>query len=340
MYVFQPDGRILAGWPQINPNGRSFSYQSPVLADIDNDDTLEIITAMHQNGGGVYVWRYNGTLLSGWPYTLSRWTYCPPSVADLYQNGDLKVICGVSGAMSAVDVLYAYDHYASVLSGFPIIMTSGDAAEGNITVADIDGDNQMEIIYTSNYMTTADSSGYLYAVNHDGTPLIGWPLRTHGFTYMNGATVADVDDDDSMDIIAVSAEGSVMQVSIWEAGVPYNRARWEYPTYHFDMARTGLYRPYQSGIEESSANRTYTRLAISPNPVSPGSNLFFNLNRAGNYDFTLYDKAGILRKHLFSGYLDSGKHQLTLPHDLTNGIYFLKQTINKTSNTYKLTITN
>jgi len=340
MYVFQPDGRILAGWPQINPNGRSFSYQSPVLADIDNDDTLEIITAMHQNGGGVYVWRYNGTLLSGWPYTLSRWTYCPPSVADLYQNGDLKVICGVSGAMSAVDVLYAYDHYASVLSGFPIIMTSGDAAEGNITVADIEGDNQMEIIYTSNYMTTADSSGYLYAVNHDGTPLIGWPLRTHGFTYMNGATVADVDDDDSMDIIAVSAEGSVMQVSIWEAGVPYNRARWEYPTYHFDMARTGLYRPYQSGIEESSANRTYTRLAISPNPVSPGSNLFFNLNRAGNYDFTLYDKAGILRKHLFSGYLDSGKHQLTLPHDLTNGIYFLKQTINKTSNTYKLTITN
>ena len=52
-------------------------------------------------------------------------------------------------------------------------MTSGDAAECNIAVADIDGDNQMEIIYTSNYMTSADSSGYLYAVNHDGTPVLG-----------------------------------------------------------------------------------------------------------------------------------------------------------------------
>jgi hypothetical protein len=189
-------------------------------------------------------------------------------------------------------------------------------------------------------MTSADSLGYLYAVHNNGSFVTGWPLRTHGFTYLNGATVADVDGDDSMDIIAVSAEGSIMQVSIWKAGVPFNRASWEWPTYHFDMARTGLYHPYQSGIEESSANRIYTKLLISPNPISPGSNLFFNLNRAGNYDFDLYDKAGIQRKHLFSGYLDSGKHQLTLPHDLINGIYFLKQTIDKTSNTYKLTITN
>jgi hypothetical protein len=338
MYVFRPDGSILPGWPQINPNGRSFSYQSPVLADINNDDTLEIISAMHQNGGGVYAWRYNGTLLSGWPYNLSRWTYCPPSVADLYRNGNIKIICGVSGSGIPIDALYAYDRYAGVLSGFPVNQQGGDAAEGNITVADIDGNGDMEIIFTSNLMTSADSLGYLYAVHHDGSFVTGWPLRTHGFTYLNGATIADVDGDDSMDIVAVSAEGSIMQVSIWKAGVPFNRASWEWSTYHFDMARTGLYQPFQSGIEESQIHQVFMQSILTPNPVHPGADLYFSINQAGNIKLDLYDKTGALVKNIFFGYLDSGKHKLSLPSNLVNGIYFLKQNTDKLSISHKLVI--
>ncbi len=338
IYVFRPDGSLLSGWPQINPNGRSFSYQSPALADINNDDTLEIISAMHQNGGGVYAWRYSGTLLSGWPYNLSRWTYCPPSVADLYRNGDIKIICGVSGSGIPIDALYAYDRYAGVLPGFPVNQQSGDAAEGSITVADIDGNGDMEIVFTSNLMTSADSLGYLYAVHHDGSFVTGWPLRTHGYTYMNGATVADVDGDDSMDIVAVSAEGSTMQVSIWKAGVPFNRASWEWPTYHYDMARTGLYQPFQSGIEESQIHQAFVQSILTPNPVRPGANLYFTLNQAGYIKLDLYDKTGALVKNIFYGHLESGKHKLSLPSNLVNGIYFLKQNTDKLSISHKLVI--
>jgi len=337
IYVFQPDGRILAGWPQINPNGRSFSYQSAALADVNHDDTLEIISAMHQNGGGVYVWRYNGTLLSGWPYTLSRWTYCPPTVADLYRNNDSKVICGVSGVLSgSCDALYAFDHNGSVLTGFPYISLGGEAAEGNITVADIDGNGDMEIIFSSNIMI--DTLGYLHACHHDGLSVVGWPLRTYGFTYMNGATVADVDGDDSMDIVAVSADGPVMEVSIWEAGVPFIRNSWEWPTYHFDMARTGLYRSPVSGIHETETNTLIKTIRIYPTLLYAGANLNLTVSNAGNITLDLYDVSGKLIINMFNGYLTVGDYKFALPMNLSSGIYFIHQSTNSKSINHKIII--
>ncbi len=340
LYVFKPNGGIVPGWPQTMPNGRNFSYQSAALADVDGDDTLEIISAMHKNGGGVYVWRHNGVLQNGWPFDLPRWTYCPPTVADLYRNNDLKVICGLSGIIGgAADVLYAFEDNASVLSGFPIIQPDGDAAEGNITVADIDGDEDMEIIFTSNLMTSSDSAGYLYAVHHDGSPVSGWPLRPFGFTYLNGVTVADVDGDDSMDIIAVSNYQSEMQVSIWEAGVPFNRMSWEWPTYHFDMARTGLYQPAQVGIAETKSKKLMTNFRISPNPIHSGSNLNFSLGNTSDVKIDLYDKTGSLVRNLFCGNITGGTHKFTLPTELANGIYFVRLRIEDTAINSKLILT-
>ncbi|MGQ9708175.1 MAG: T9SS type A sorting domain-containing protein [bacterium] len=320
LYVFAPDGTILPGWPVTGINGAKFSYQSPALADIDGDDTLEIIVAMHQGTQGPYVFRHDGTLMNGWPYPFPRWTYCPPTVADLYLNGDLKVLCGLSGIMGgAAAVLYGFDDDGSVLSGFPIIQTQGDAAEGNITVADVDGDNDMEIIFTSNLMTTLDTLGFLYAVHHDGTPVSGWPLRPHGFTYLNGATIADVDGDDTMDIVAVSYDnGNTMSVYIWETDVPFSRERWQWPTYQFDMARTGLYQHPVTGTEEKKVEPVFRAGRIFPTVAGAGSKIRVqpDLPKASA---RIYDRNGRLVAEA-----RTADGQLTLPVELKAGVYFVK----------------
>ncbi|MFO7651043.1 MAG: VCBS repeat-containing protein, partial [bacterium] len=224
MYVVSGNGTVRTGWPVTMPGGRNWSYQSPVLADIDGDDTLEIITAMHKEGGASIVFRHDGTVQPGWPQVYGYWTYCPPTVCDLYRDGDLKILCGTSaGVMGFTPVQHAHDGDGTPLAGFPYVSETG-SNEPNITVADIDGDADMEIIFTSNRITSADSLGYVYALHDDGTLVSGFPLRPWGFTYLSGPNVADVDGDDSLDIIAVSSYAGRTDVTIWEAGVPFNRA--------------------------------------------------------------------------------------------------------------------
>jgi len=333
LYVFQPDGTLLPGWPQTNPGGGYFSYQSPALADVDYDDTLEIVVAEHRDGQGVYVFRHDGTIMPGWPHYFARWTYCPPTVADLYRNGDYKILCGLAGIIGgAADVLYAFDDDGSVLNGFPVIQPSGDAAEGNITVADIDGDQDMEIIFTSNMMTTADTLGYLYAVHHDGTPVAGWPLRPHGFTYLNGATVADVDGDDSLDIVGVSYDNSgTMAVTVWEAGVPFSRLSWEWPTYQFDMARTGLYQAPAVGVGERPVTQLLPRLTLAPNPVRSGARLG-GFRAEGTLE--LFDRTGVRR-----AVVKVTGAEVVLPRTLVPGVYLARLSTGRGLGNFKLVVT-
>ncbi len=322
MYVFQPDGSVLPGWPRQVANA-NFSYQSPALADVDGDDTLEIVTAMHKDAAGCYVFRHDGTLLwySGFP----RWTYCPPTAADLYRDNDLKVLCGLSGVIAGgASVLYGYDGSGSVLAGFPYYQSNGGAAEGNITVADLDGDADMEVIFTSNLMATADSAGYLYAIHHDGSLVSGWPLRPFGFTYLNGATVADVDGDDSLDIIAVSEYDGELQVSVWEAGVPFDRTSWEWPTYQFDMARTGEYRSMTSGVTGPAVTRRPgVGFRLVPSIARPGRTLVLRPDRTCCGTVTLYRRSGSAAAVLAAGTVAPGT-RVELPVDLAAGVYFVR----------------
>ena len=174
-----------------------YSYQSPLVVDLDGNGEYSLVGACHGDQPNHYVRNAaNGEYRPGWPKNVASWTYSAPTVVE---NGDnFSIFAGVSGEG---DVFYQYDADGNIADGFPLKLTSG--IEGFVSVADIDGDGENEIITTFNLME--DGNGYIRAWEMDGTEITtGFPLRPEGLTYMNGANLGDINGDGMLDIVTLT----------------------------------------------------------------------------------------------------------------------------------------
>ncbi len=156
------------------------AQSSPVLADINNDGKLEIFIGTGINftningatypGNAVYGLDSAGNDLPGWPYstgvsTRDFRTPSPPAVGDLDGDGVPEIVIGdYSGMLHAVrangTALWTTQAYGAPLFAAPII-------------ADIDGDNDLDVIQLSN-------------------------SQVRGFNGSNGAQVWDFVDDGAL----------------------------------------------------------------------------------------------------------------------------------------------
>jgi hypothetical protein len=259
VYAFESDGSLMPGWPY-TPVDCHFSYNAPALADFDQDGYLEVVCSCHWDSSGFFVLDYRGNLLPGWPQP-AEGTYCPPSVGDVNQDGHLEIVVGNTA-------LHVFDIYGNHLPGFPLQLFG--TAEGPISIADIEEDSTMELIFDSN--VTFDDVGFLRAAYSDGDSLPDWPLRTLGCTFMNGSTVGDVNDDGILEVSNVSCVPYYdpgVEVNLWSLPKSYGKTSIEWGTYHFDNERTGLYRrrgsnqpPERFGLISPDSGAI-----VSPNPA-------------------------------------------------------------------------
>ena len=174
-----------------------YSYQSPLVVDFEGDGNWSIVGACHGDNPNHYVRdAHTGEYRTGWPKPVSYWTYSAPTVV---KNGnEYAIFMGVSGEGN---VFYQYDMNGNVASGFPLNLTSG--IEGFISVADIDGDGENEIITDFNLMD--GEQGYIRAWEMDGTEVTeGFPLHPQGLSYMNGANFGDIDGDGNLEIVTLT----------------------------------------------------------------------------------------------------------------------------------------
>ena len=333
LYAWDRNGNIISGFPFTMPNGDVNSYSSPVLADVDNDNIREIVFGSHSLSGPGYVYllKNNGTIMSGWPKMVSQWIYGPPAVGYIDGDNVIDIAIGDQVASgSPLDQLNAWNKNGTSLTGFPV--NSLWAINNQISIGDIDNDNNMELICDDN--TQTGGRGKYLAFNHDGTPLAGWEMNTSGTTFFSMPMLGDVNRDGILDIAGSGGTTgpATTNLYLWNTGVTYTAAKIIIPMWQYNSRHNGVFgdnplvgiNPVSGGIPKN-----FELLQNYPNPFNPATKIRFLVAGAkGGFKpvmtkLTVYDILGKKISQLVNEELKAGEYEVDFnASGLPSGIYF------------------
>jgi hypothetical protein len=193
----------LAGWPVTM---MSETASSPAIGDLDGDGVAEIV----QGDSRVYAWHGNGIEIHDADNDAQTWGVFTTAlgivnasvvIAELDGDAGLEVLaCGwdqnrVVALDGDGDVLWQRDPPPAGPAGF----------WGAPSAADVDLDGRNEVFCPS-------KDGFLYAWNHDGTPLLAEPNGRFAATAQwmrNTAALGDIDGDPQLEIVLCDVLGNL-----------------------------------------------------------------------------------------------------------------------------------
>lgn len=211
---------LVRGWPQpkldivgaglgaSGPDGCwDGIWSSPTLGDLTGDGHLEIaVTGLDRR---LHVWRHDGRYVEGWPIAppaIFRGGWSSPAMADLDQDGTLEVIFATDNNRGDPPpyLLYAFKGDGSLLPGFPV--EGSQNFQSSPAIGDIDGDGWLDIVVgTGAYESSGGNK--VYAWDHRGNLLPGWPTTTRG-NMPAAPALGDLTGDGRLEVvIGCGAEG-------------------------------------------------------------------------------------------------------------------------------------
>jgi PKD repeat protein len=232
VFAWHADGTPVAGWPCSVDGG---FYSTPALGSLDGGPELEVVLAGFN--GRLYALHADGSALAGWPQIVNstgRYLTSSPALADLDGDGALEAIIG-----SYDYRVCAYKGDGSSPAGWPVTMpgrVDGSSVPTSPAVGDIDGDGAPEVIIATN-----DPNYRLYAINHDGSFVAGWPPAVT-LTGATTAVIADLDMDGDVEVVLGASPGGTGSTYVFSCDlVTADQVPW--PMFAGNAQRTGAYAP-------------------------------------------------------------------------------------------------
>jgi hypothetical protein len=332
IYAWKANGDSLAGFPYFLPGSNTLSYSSPVLADLDNDGKREIIFGTHilSGGGSVFVLKYDGTVMTGWPQSTSSWVYGPPAVGYIDSDNQLDIAVG-DQILSAnpTDFVYAWKKDGTPLSGFPT--GPFNAVNDQILLGDINNDNVQELIFDDN-STDAQGHGKYLCYQGNGLPLSGWPIITTGTTFFNTPCIFDIDHNSILDITGQAIENistnPYTNVYLWNTGYAFVATNIQIPMWQYNSRHNGVYGDNDLlGVSPiiGSIPDKFNLHQNFPNPFNPATVISYDVPKTSHVKLIVYDMLGRELETLVNEVKPAGSYNVSWnANRYSSGVYFCR----------------
>ena len=186
VYAIDINGNDLPGWPK--EAGSPFSATA-AIGDINNDGITDIVAGSWST---LYVWDSSGNLHPGFP--IYHGANKSPVLFNIDEDEELEIIYP-SGSS-----LFIFNYDGSILPGWPV---SAPFDIGSPAIADIDNDDEYELVAGTFQGPVVPESFEIYAWNMDGSIVEGFPFETCGVVKAAPA-IGDLDNDGTLEIVAVA----------------------------------------------------------------------------------------------------------------------------------------